>query len=280
MLIGVLTAFLSSSAVGGLHGFIVALPPASCLTEGNSSLIRRAVVMAAHEARRALDPAQPRDWAQPVCQRTPRRAALRLQMFLMRSAMSDTSETTASTSADETVIAETRRWLERAVIGLNLCPFARSVHAGGGIRYRVSDAQTPEQLLEHLGEELRLMSSVAGDAVETTLLIHPQALTDFLDFNDFLDVVDAAVETLGLSEVLQVASFHPHYQFADTDADDIGNYTNRAPYPTLHLLRHDSVERAVAAVPDPAAIFETNIETLRRLGHVGWRRLMSDEGGT
>ena len=94
------------------------------------------------------------------------------------------------------------------------------------------------------------------------------------------DVVDAAVETLGLSEVLQVASFHPHYQFADTDADDIGNYTNRAPYPTLHLLRHDSVERAVAAVPDPAAIFETNIETLRRLGHVGWRRLMSDEGGT
>jgi hypothetical protein len=194
--------------------------------------------------------------------------------------MPDTPEAAAITPADEAVIADMQRWLERAVIGLNLCPFARSVHTAGGIRYRVSNARTPEQLLEHLGEELRLMSTVAGDAVETTLLIHPQALTDFLDFNDFLDVVDAAVETLGLSEVLQVASFHPQYQFADTDADDIGNYTNRAPYPTLHLLRHDSVERAVAAVSDPAAIFETNIETLHRLGHAGWRRLMSDEGGT
>ena len=192
--------------------------------------------------------------------------------------MPDTPEAAAITPDDEAVVAATQRWLERAVIGLNLCPFARSVHTAGGIRYRVSNAQTPEQLLDHLGEELRLMSTVAGDAVETTLLIHPQALTDFLDFNDFLDVVDAAVETLGLSEVLQVASFHPHYQVADTDADDIGNFTNRAPYPTLHLLRHDSVERAVAAIPDPAAIFETNIETLRSLGHDGWRRLMRPTG--
>jgi hypothetical protein len=193
--------------------------------------------------------------------------------------MPDTSETIASTADDEAVIANTRRWLERAVIGLNLCPFARSVHAGGGIRYRVSDARTPEQLLDHLGEELRLLSSTAGDAIETTLLIHPRVLTDFLDYNDFLDVADAAVEALGLAEVLQVASFHPQYQFADTEPDDIGNYTNRAPYPTLHLLRHDSVERAVAAIPDPAAIFETNIETLRTLGHAGWRRLMSEEDG-
>lgn len=180
---------------------------------------------------------------------------------------------------DDAVIDATCRWLEKAVIGLNLCPFARAVHTGGGIRYRVSDAENAETLLEHLGEELRLLSSTAGDAIETTLLIHPRVLTDFLDYNDFLDVADAAVDALGLAEVLQVASFHPQYQFADTEPDDIGNYTNRAPYPTLHLLRHDSVERAVAAIPDPAAIFETNIETLRTLGHAGWRRLMSEEGG-
>jgi hypothetical protein len=170
-------------------------------------------------------------------------------------------------------IAATRRWLERAVIGLNLCPFAKAVHAKGQVRYVLSDADTPQALLEQLGEELLRLRDTPAETVDTTLLVHPQVLTDFLDYNDFLDDADALVEALGLDGVLQVASFHPDYRFAGTDPDDIGNFSNRAPFPTLHLLREDSVERAVAAFPDPDAIVERNIETLRKLGAEGWRRL-------
>jgi hypothetical protein len=170
-------------------------------------------------------------------------------------------------------IAATRRWLERAVIGLNLCPFAKAVHAKGQVRYVLSDADTPQALLEQLGEELLRLRDTPAETVDTTLLVHPQVLTDFLDYNDFLDDADALVEALGLDGVLQVASFHPDYRFAGTDPDDIGNFSNRAPFPTLHLLREDSVERAVVAFPDPDAIVERNIETLRKLGAEGWRRL-------
>ena len=170
-------------------------------------------------------------------------------------------------------IAATRRWLERAVIGLNLCPFAKAVHAKGQVRYVLSDAGTPQALLAQLGEELLLLRDTPAEEVDTTLLVHPGVLADFLDYNDFLDDADALVEALGLDGVLQVASFHPDYQFAGTRPDDIGNSSNRAPYPTLHLLREDSVERAVAAFPDPDAIVERNIETLRQLGADGWRKL-------
>jgi hypothetical protein len=183
---------------------------------------------------------------------------------------------TAHDPADP-VIAATRAWLEKAVIGLNLCPFAKSVHVSGRIRWRVSAATTVDQLLADLGDELRLMAATDPDVVDTTLLIHPHVLGDFLDYNDFLDVADAALDALGLAEVLQVASFHPQYQFADTAPDEISNYTNRAPYPTLHLLRHTSVDRAVAAFPEASAIFDVNIETMRRLGHEGWRTLMAAE---
>jgi hypothetical protein len=162
------------------------------------------------------------------------------------------------------------------VIGLNLCPFARAVYTGGRIRFRVSHAGDADALLADLADELRLLAAADPEVTETTLLVLPRALSDFLDFNDFLDVVDAALEALGLADVLQVASFHPHYQFADSEPDDISNYTNRAPYPTLHLLRQASVERAVAAVPDPASIFDANIARLRALGLDGWRRLMAD----
>ncbi len=177
--------------------------------------------------------------------------------------------------ADAAVIAATRRWLERAVIGLELCPFAKGVHLSGRIRWVVSRATTPDALLADLGRELQALQAADPDAVDTTLLIHPQALSDFLDYNDFLDVADAALQALGLDEVLQVASFHPRYQFAGTEPDDITNYTNRSPYPTLHLLRQASVDRAVAAFPDPEAIFGANIETLRRLGHAGWAALFA-----
>jgi hypothetical protein len=170
-------------------------------------------------------------------------------------------------------VAETVRWLERAVIGLNLCPFAKAVHAKQQVRYVLAEADTPQALLEQLGEELLRLRDTPADEIDTTLLVHPRVLADFLDYNDFLDDADALVEALGLDGVLQVASFHPDYRFAGTEPDDIGNFSNRAPFPTLHLLREDSVERAVAAFPDPDAIVERNIETLRKLGIDGWRRL-------
>jgi len=174
---------------------------------------------------------------------------------------------------DDQIIAATERWLERAVIGLNLCPFAKAVHVKKQIRYVVSNATTPEQLLETLMDELQLLSDTAPEKIDTTLLIHPFVLTDFVDYNEFLDVADAAVEDMQLDGELQVASFHPDYQFAETDENDISNYTNRSPYPILHLLREDSIERAVEAFPEASEIFDKNIETMEKLGHDGWDAL-------
>jgi hypothetical protein len=175
-------------------------------------------------------------------------------------------------------IAATRHWLERAVIGLNLCPFAKAVHVKEQIRWVESPARDAQALLEDLVRELQFLAAADPEAVETTLLIHPHALNDFLDYNDFLDPADAAIEELGLAGVLQVASFHPDYQFAGTAADDVENLSNRSPHPMLHLLREDSIDRAVANFPDAATIYERNIETLRRLGAAGWHRLLSTAG--
>ena len=171
------------------------------------------------------------------------------------------------------IVAATRTWLEKAVIGLDLCPFARTVYVRDQVRFVVSETETPEALLDDLVSELRTLAETDPEAVDTTLLIHPWVLEDFLDYNDFLDVAEAAVAELGLEGEIQVASFHPHYQFAGTEPDDAENYTNRSPYPILHLLREASVERAVAAFPEASGIFEKNIETMRRLGREGWRRL-------
>ena len=173
------------------------------------------------------------------------------------------------------VEADVRRWLERAVIGLNLCPFAKAVLAKDQVRIVVSDASTERALLEQLGEEMVLLRETPAELIDTTLLVHPQVLADFLDYNDFLDDADALLEALDLDGVLQVASFHPHYQFAGTDPDDAENLTNRAPWPILHLLREDSVDRAVAAYPEPDGIIERNVETMRALGVDGFRRLLS-----
>jgi len=177
-------------------------------------------------------------------------------------------------AAGDDPVAITRRWLERAVIGLNLCPFAKAVVAKEQVRFVLSDATTPEALLAELGEELLRLRDTPAEQLDTTLLIHPQVLGDFLDYNDFLDDADALVEALALDGVLQVASFHPDYQFAGSAPDDVENFTNRAPYPILHLLREDSVARAVAAFPDPDAIVERNIETLRGIGVDGWKKLL------
>lgn len=170
----------------------------------------------------------------------------------------------------ELAIAETRAWVRRAVIGLNLCPFARAVDVKDQIRYVFSDATDSETLLATLVVELQRLADIDPQVVDTTMLIHPRVLADFEDFNDFLELADAAVEDLDLDGVLQVASFHPRFQFADTEPDDITNATNRSPYPTLHLLREDSVDRAVAAFPEAEAIFERNMETLEKLGAQGW----------
>ncbi|MES2324885.1 MAG: DUF1415 domain-containing protein [Pseudomonadota bacterium] len=174
---------------------------------------------------------------------------------------------------DEQIIAATRNWLEKAVIGLNLCPFAKAVYVKQQVRYVVSNATTAEALLETLMNELQHLSDTDPDVTDTTLLIHPFVLNDFLDYNEFLDIADAAVEDMQLEGELQVASFHPDYQFAETDENDISNYTNRAPYPILHLLREESIEKAVAAFPEAAEIFDKNIETMEKLGHDGWDAL-------
>lgn len=182
----------------------------------------------------------------------------------------DTSELS---SPDTQIIAATVQWLEGAVINLNLCPFAKAVHVKNQIRYRVSAATSVEALLEDLMHELELLAETPAEKIETTLLIHPFVLVDFLDYNDFLDLADAALSERDLVGEIQIASFHPQYQFAGTQPDDIENYTNRSPYPTLHLLREAGVEKAVDAFPEAAKIFDKNIETLRKLGHEGWNAL-------
>ena len=175
---------------------------------------------------------------------------------------------------DPDYIADTRRWLERAVIGLNLCPFAKSVYVKEQVRFVLSEATGVEALLHDLHDELLWLQGIDPQQTDTTLIVHPHVLGDFLDYNDFLDLADALVAELGLEGEIQVASFHPDYLFAGTAPDDVSNFTNRAPYPTLHLLREASVERAVAAFPDPDAIVERNIATLDALGVEGWRKLM------
>ena len=171
------------------------------------------------------------------------------------------------------MVQDTLRWLEHAVIGLNLCPFAKAVHVKGLVHCSVSGAQDLATLQLDLMQELRDL--VARDASErdTTLLIVPFLLSDFLDYNDFLNVADACVAELDLEGVVQIASFHPQYQFAGTDPNDITNFTNRSPYPTLHLIREASIDRAVAAFPEAEDIFEANMATLNQLGLAGWQAL-------
>jgi len=175
--------------------------------------------------------------------------------------------------APSQVLAETIAWVDQAVIGLNLCPFAKAVQVKNQVRYVVSDTADEEALLEQLREEMDRLVATDPSEVDTTLLIHPWVLTDFTDFNDFLGLADEVLEDLGYEGVLQVASFHPQYQFEGTDPDDVSNATNRSPYPTLHLLREESVDKAVAAFPNAETIFEKNIRTMEELGADGWAEL-------
>ena len=183
----------------------------------------------------------------------------------------------AAMLAAMTPLQQTQHWLDKAVIGLNLCPFAKAVQAKDQIRWVQCDAQHPSALLETLVHELQTLAAADPLRIDTTVLVHPQVLQNFLDFNDFLDVADGALAELGLEGELQIASFHPGYRFEGTDDEDIGNFTNRSPHPTLHLLREASIERAVQANPDAADVYERNIATLQALGLEGWRRLMKGD---
>ncbi len=174
----------------------------------------------------------------------------------------------------EHVIAKTRHWVEKAVIGLRLCPFAAAPYLRGQVRYRVSEQATTSGLRQDLAEELTYLAAVDPQVCETSLLIHPHVLHDFLDYNQFLDQADATVAALGLTGELQIASFHPAYQFAGSAPDDIENYSNRSPYPMLHVLREVSVQQAAATFPQVHEIGDRNMATLRELGDAGWRELL------
>ena len=173
-------------------------------------------------------------------------------------------------------VTDTVRWLERAVIGLNLCPFAKAPHIKGQIHYAVSEAKGLEGLRDELIEQLQALVALPAEARETTLLIVPHMLRDFLDFNDFLDEADGVLQELDLEGEFQVASFHPDFQFAGTEPQDITNFTNRSPYPTLHLIREASIDRAVEAFPEAEMIYEANMATMEKLGLEGWKQLDVD----
>ena len=179
---------------------------------------------------------------------------------------------------EDTVIHDTRRWIEKAVIGLNLCPFAKSVYVKDQVRIVVSRARHLDAFLDDLDRELDLLASTPADQIDTTLLVHPTLFPDFEVFNDFLNVVDDVVVEHELEGVLQVAPFHPAFQFEGTTPEDVTNLTNRSPYPTLHLLREESIDRAVASGDDADTIVERNQQRLRELGAEGWRRLLSADG--
>lgn len=181
----------------------------------------------------------------------------------------------STTRSPDTVVAQTRCWLERVVVALNLCPFARRPFEAGLVRYAVSAAESPEDLLAQLCTELDHLRDTPADRLETTLLIHPGVLSDFLDYNDFLDVADALVEDLGYADIFQIASFHPDYRFAGTQPEDAENYTNRSPYPMLHLIRQDSLSAALEHYPLPETIPQRNIETVNALGAAHMQALLA-----
>ena len=183
---------------------------------------------------------------------------------------------TSATDEAAQVLQDMQGWLERAVIGLNLCPFAKSVHVKGQVHYALSPARDTAGLREDLVRELLALSASDPELRDTALLVAPYCLQDFLDFNDFLGEADDVLAELGLEGEVQIASFHPQFQFSGVDADDITNYTNRAPYPTLHLLREASIDRAVAVFPHAETIYERNMELLQGLGHAGWAALGVD----
>ena len=181
----------------------------------------------------------------------------------------------ADTLTEKQIIAYTSAWVEQVVIGLNLCPFAKPVHTKGQIDYFLSHARDETTLAADLRLAMQRLIASTPDSMDTCLLIHPWVLSDFFDYNNFLNIADEILDELELIGVLQIASFHPHYQFAGTTEDDVTNCTNRSPFPRLHLLREESLDKATAALPDANVIVDRNLNTMITLGHEGWNRLQS-----
>lgn len=182
---------------------------------------------------------------------------------------------TTVSGARQDILDAVSNWLERAVIGLNLCPFAKAVHTRHQIRFVVSQAKEPDQLIRDLSQELLHLHNTDAAVTDTTLLIHPWVLQDFAEYNEFLGIAELILSSMNLEGEIQIASFHPDYQFADTHREDIANYTNRSPYPILHLLREASVSKAVDAYPDADDIYKRNISTMEKIGVQGWNALFS-----
>jgi uncharacterized protein len=176
----------------------------------------------------------------------------------------------------QTVIEITRRWISDVVIGLNLCPFARRVFQAGKIRFLVSEASNEEKLLEDLGAELQNLVQSSITEIETTLIIHPHVFGNFLDFNDFLATGDKLISKLGVRGIIQIASFHPEYQFEGTRPDDVENYTNRSPFPMLHLLREESITAIAGDDDELLEIPRRNIKLLKSLGREKLREMMRE----
>lgn len=174
---------------------------------------------------------------------------------------------------DDQIIALTRSWVELVVIGLNLCPFAKPVHVKNQINYSLSHARDGDELANDLRQSLKILLATPPDVMDTSLLIHPWVLSDFIDYNNFLDIADAILDEHDLTGIVQIASFHPDYQFAGTHSDDVTNCTNRSPFPMLHLLREESMDKATAALPDASVIVDRNLETMTSLGYEGWNDL-------
>ena len=181
----------------------------------------------------------------------------------------------ADTLTEKQIIAYTSAWVEQVVIGLNLCPFAKPVHTKGQIDYFLSHARDETTLAADLRLAMQRLIASTPDSMDTCLLIHPWVLSDFFDYNNFLNIADEILDELELIGVLQIASFHPHYLFAGTTEDDVTNCTNRSPFPMLHLLREESLDKATAALPDANVIVDRNLNTMITLGHEGWNRLQS-----
>ena len=175
------------------------------------------------------------------------------------------------------ISAQTRHWLQAAVIGLNLCPFAKAVYNKGLIRIEVSRARHLDDFLELLDRELLLLRDTPAEELETTLVVEPNLFADFELFNEVLDITDQVLVEHGLDGIIQIAPFHPQFQFADTTADAISNYTNRSPYPTFHLIREASIDKAMQAFPDAATIYERNIALLEQMGIEGWQALWKQD---
>lgn len=175
---------------------------------------------------------------------------------------------------DDAIITQMDQWIRRVVVGLNLCPFARKPLENRQIRITVSQADDVPGLLHDLHAELDRLAHCPASEVETTVIAVPHMLGDFADYNDFLDLAEALVERFGWEGVFQIASFHPHYQFEGTEPDDAENYTNRSPWPALHLLREDSLEQAIASHPAPEQIPERNIAAMNELGQPALEALL------